>query len=391
VRTLQIISSLNPAMGGPPEGAAQICRALRRLDVDAEIATLDREDVTWGGDCCSVRLGPARWGMYSYCERLVEWLEANARTYDAVIVHGLWQFPGLATWRALRGGDTPYFVFPHGMLDPWFKRRYPLKHLKKQLYWPAEYRVLRDAQAVLFTSEEERELARLSFRHYDVNEVVIGYGITGRPNCDADALREAFLESHPNLRDKRLLLFLGRLHVKKGCDLLIDAFATVAHRDPTLHLVIAGPGDQTYRASLMARAEALGLASRITWPGLLRGEMKWGAFHAAEAFVLPSHQENFGIAVAEALACGVPVLISNRINIWREIEGDHAGLVAEDSLEGTTDLMHRWLDLPAPERVGMKRNALRCFAEHFHIDVAAQKLLDTLKEPQCRAQHTSAA
>jgi glycosyltransferase involved in cell wall biosynthesis len=378
-------------MGGPPEGAAQICRALRRLDVEAEIATLDAESATWGGDCCSIRLGPARWGMYSYCERLVEWLETNARRYDAVIVHGLWQFPGLATWRALRGENTPYFVFPHGMLDPWFKHQYPLKHLKKQLYWPAEYRVLRDAQAVLFTSEEERELARLSFRNYDVNEVVIGYGITGRPTGDPETLREGFLERYPHLRDKRVLLFLGRLHVKKGCDLLIDAFAAVAHRDPTLHLVMAGPGDETYRAPLMARVEALGLSSRITWPGLLRGEMKWGAFYSADAFVLPSHQENFGIAVAEALACGVPVLISNKINIWREIEGENAGLVANDSLEGTTELVQRWLDLPASERDGIKRNALACFGRNFHIDVAAEKLLETLREPRCRAQHTSAA
>jgi glycosyltransferase involved in cell wall biosynthesis len=390
LRTLQIISSMNPSMGGPPEGAAQICRALRRLNVAAEIVTLDPQGATWGEECCSVRLGPSRLGTYSYCQRLVDWLGDNAQKYDAVIVHGLWQFPGLATWRALRGGDTPYFVFPHGMLDPWFKQHYPLKHLKKQLYWPAESRVLRDAQAVLFTSEEERQLARLSFSQYEVNEVVVGYGITGATGVPAQ-LRAAFLARFPHLLNQRVLLFLGRLHAKKGCDLLLDAFARIAPVDSSLHLVMAGPGDDSYCAALKARTESLGITSRVTWTGLLRGDMKWGAFHTADAFVLPSHQENFGIAVAEALACGLPVLISNKINIWREIDAAHAGLVSADTLAGTLELLARWQRLAPVERDRMRRNALACFANHFQIDVAAGKLLAVITKLPCRRQHTSAA
>ena len=89
--------------------------------------------------------------------RLLSWLRENATRYDAVIVNGIWQYHSYATWLALHRSETPYFVFTHGMLDPWFKRRHPLKHLKKWLYWPwADYRVLRDAQAVIFTCEEER-------------------------------------------------------------------------------------------------------------------------------------------------------------------------------------------------------------------------------------------
>jgi len=391
MRSLQVISSLDPALGGPSEGAGQICRALKRLGVAAEIATLDEQDAMWGSECSPVRLGPARWGTYSYSEKLRDWLRANARGYDAVIVHGLWQYLGLATWRTLRGTGTPYFVFPHGMLDPWFKREYPLKHLKKQLYWPwAEHQVLRDAQAVLFTSEEERRLARQTFERYRVNEAVIGYGILGPSGQSAD-LRATFMQRHPHLQDKRLLLYLGRLHPKKGCDLLIDAFATVAHRDPDLHLVMAGPDHSGYQAELTRRARGLGLGGRVSWTGLLKGEMKWGAYYSADAFVLPSHQENFGIAVAEALACGVPVLISNKVNIWREIEAAQAGIVADDTLSGTTELLHGWLDLDALARERMGRNALACFRGHFHIDAAAKNLLDTIRATACRPEQTSAA
>ena len=105
--------------------------------------------------------------------------------FDAVIVHGLWQYSSFGVWRALAGTDTPYFVFPHGMLDPWFKRTYPAKHFKKLLYWPwAEYRVLRDAAAVLFTSEEERRLARESFALYRAREVVVNYGTAAPRNLE---------------------------------------------------------------------------------------------------------------------------------------------------------------------------------------------------------------
>src|SRR5262249_6945809 len=159
-----------------------------------------------------------------------------------------------------------------------FKYRHPLKHLKKWLYWPwAEYRVLRDARGVLFTCEEEKRLARQSFGLYNVREMTVSYGTPG-PEGDAVAQRAAFLVKFPHLRGRRLWLFLGRLHPKKGCDLLVEAFAGVAQRDPSLHLVMAGPDSSGLQAELSSRADKLGLAGRVTWTGLLRDELKWGAF-----------------------------------------------------------------------------------------------------------------
>src|SRR2546423_500996 len=116
----------------------------------------------------------------------------------------------------------------------------------------------------------------------------------------------------------------------------------------------------------------------ISFPGMLTGDLKWGALSAAEAFVLPSHQENFGIAVVEALGCGTPVLISNKINIWREIEADGAGYVEGDDLAGTSNLISRWLATPAETRERMQQNARKCFANRFEIERATDSLLAVL-------------
>jgi len=373
------------------EGTRQTSLVLAQMGHHVEVASADDPASPWLRDLGLTvhALGPPRSG-YCYAPRMLPWLRENAARFDAVIVNGLWQYPGLAVRRALRGTGTPYFVYTHGMLDPWFKQTYPLKHLKKALYWPwGEYRVLRDARAVLFTCEEEKLLARQSFGLYRANEVVVSYGTAG-PAGDAAAQEAAFLSRHPELQGKRLLLFLGRIHVKKGCDLLVEAFARVAGADPSLRLVMAGPNQAGWGAALARRADTLGVAGRVVWPGMLTGDVKWGAFRAAEVFVLPSHQENFGIAVAEALACGLPVLISDKVNIWREIEEDGAGLVGPDTQPGADRLLQEWLTLPAAAREEMARRARQCFEGRFEIRMAADRLLEALRAPD-REDHAEEA
>ena len=376
---LQVISSVDPRGGGTVESIYQFGVFLAKEGHCVEAVCLDAPDSPWLADfpLKTYALGVGK-TLYSYSPALMPWLKENAPRYDAVIVNGLWQYPGFAVWRALHGTKTPYFVYTHGMLDPWFKRAFKLKHARKSLYWPwGEYRVLRDAEGVLFTCEEERLLAAQSFRPYNVKGVIAPYGIVGAIG-NAALEKEAFLSDFPHLRGKRLLLFLSRIHVKKGCDLLIEAFARIAGDDPDLHLVMAGPDQTGWQAALERQAATLGIADRITWTGMLVGDLKWGAFRAAEAFVLPSHQENFGIVVAEALSCGLPVLISNKVNIWREIAEDKAGLVTEDTLEATCHLLKQWLDLSLTEKSQMAQDAKKCFQERFDIRKAADNLLTIL-------------
>jgi glycosyltransferase involved in cell wall biosynthesis len=381
VRILHTIRGANPASGGPIEAVRQFSRAMAAQGHRIEIASLDRSTDPWVKDFEFPlhALGAEPPTHYGRSPVFSDWLRAHHGAFDAVIVNGLWQFASHGTRLALRGTATPYFVFPHGMLDPWFKRQYPLKHLKKWLYWPwAEYRVLRDARAVLFTCEEEKLLARQSFWLYRAHEQVANLGIA-EPAGEAAAQRAHVLERFPELRDKRVVLFLGRLHEKKGCDLLLEAFAAAARREAQLHLLMAGPDQTGLQAGLQQRAQALGVASRVTWAGMLSGDLKWGAFRAAEVFALPSHQENFGLAVVEALACGVPVLIARPVNIWREIEADGAGFADADDLAGTRRMLDRWLALPDGERRAMRERARGSFCRRFEISRAAANLVAVLR------------
>ena len=249
------------------------------------------------------------------------------------------------------------------MLDPYFRSAFRWKHVQKEVCWRvAESRVVRDAAGVLFTCEEERLRAQQTFRPYACRERILGLGIA-RPLGDPGEQKKAFLDAHPQLAGTRMVLFLGRIHPKKGCDLLIEAFARVAHRDPLLRLVIAGPDECGWQAELERLA-----GDRVVFTGPLYGELKWGALRSAEVMALPSHIENFGITAVEALACGVPVLISNGVNIWREIETDGAGLVGRTDVEGVKYLLDQWLQLPETERQQMGVNALRSFASRFELE-----------------------
>jgi glycosyltransferase involved in cell wall biosynthesis len=400
MKLLHVIRSTDPTGGGPIEVVRQFSRVHLQQGHQVEVASLDLPAQIFAGDdeLPTHKLG-ATTSSYGHSPQLIPWLREHAARFDAAIIHGLWQFHGRATRLALQGTATPYFVYPHGMLDPWFRRAYPLKHLKKIIYWRlVEHKVLRDAAAVLYTCEEERRLAQKTFSPYRCVEKIAPLGIS-EPTGDPAQQRELFLTRFPHLRGKRLLLFLGRLHDKKGCDILLRAFARVlkAHRAPEheapLHLVMAGPpASETYLHQLQTLADAelrqAGLSNRqqhISFPGMLFGDLKWGAYHAAEAFVLPSHQENFGIAVVEALACGTPVLISDKVNIWREIQQDGAGLIAEDTGEGTFSLLERWATLLPEQKQVMPKQARLCFEKHFHIEAASiglHQLLESMIKPR---------
>ena len=374
MRLLHIIGTISPEAGGPTESVRSLLN-FGPPDYRGEVVTLDAPGAPFLKDLNFTvhPLGPGK-GVYAYSAKLRPWLKANAHRFDGVVVNGLWQYVGFAAWRTF-GGKKPYVVFTHGMLDPYFKHRFPLKHLKKWLYWlSAEYWILRGAYRVLFTTDAEERLARQSFWLHRWKGFVVPYGASSSLASPAEQL-EAFHAHCPELRGRRFLLFLGRIHRKKGCDLLIDAFARVAAFDPSLELVMAGPDQQLWSADLKARAESLGIAARVHWPGMLKGLVKWGAFRASEAFVLPSHQENFGIAVAEAMSCYRPVLLADKVNIAEEIAEDGGGLMEIDTLDGTVRLLERWIDLSPEDRRLMGQRAFEIFQRRYDMRRNAARII----------------
>jgi glycosyltransferase involved in cell wall biosynthesis len=374
-RLLHVVASFAPAAGGTTEGIRQLAESADERSA-VEVACLDDPAAAYvqGHGFAVHALGPVS-GGYCYSPRLEPWLAQNLGRFDGVVIHGLWQHHSYGTYRMVRQ-RLPYVVFPHGMLDPYFKRAFPLKHLKKQMYWLArEHRVLRDARAVCFTTAIERDAAVDTFWPQHWKAEVVSFG-TAAPVGDAAVQRATFLRRYPQLQGRRFFLFLSRIHSKKGCDLLLEAMGRLAAGHADLDLVMAGPDEEGLRPQLEAQARSLGIAERVHWLGMLEGVLKWGAFHAAEAFVLPSHQENFGVAVVEALACGLPVVISDKVNISPEIAADGAGIVKPDTAEGTYAGMTELLGMTPEARLRMVMNGLGCFRTRYEMRRTARALAE---------------
>ncbi len=392
MKVLHVIASVDPRGGGPIEGVFSSSAVWLAHGRERHILSLDNPNAPWvanapvpvfavGATGLWYRLLRSIWPLlrYGYTPRLTSWLKAHAQDYDAVIINGLWNYASYGSWRALHRLDVPYFVFTHGMLDPWFNRAYPTKTFFKTIFWKLfEHKVLRDARGVMFTCDEERELAPQSFSPYQAREHVIGYG-TRDIGGDADVQRSAFAARLPHLGERKFILFLSRIHPKKGIDLLIKAFARHASDFPDIDLVIAGPDSDGLKGELQKLTNELGVSARTHWPGMLSGDAKWGAFRSAEFFALPSHQENFGIVVAEAMALSKPVLITNKVNIWREIEADGAGIVVNDDVEAIATGLHDMCTLSPAEREAIGHQARACFQTRYDLEQNAMHLLSLIK------------
>ncbi len=175
---LHILHSLNPADGGPTEGQRQVCSCYADTGDGAEVVTLDPPTAPWLDRWPVPVHALGGHGHYGWTPRLPAWLRENRGRFSCVFVHGLWQWQGAGTWLALRGSETPYYVFPHGMLDPWFRDAWPLRHARKMLYWQLiEHRVIRDATGVIFTASDEQMLGRTTFSPWQArSEIVLSLG-----------------------------------------------------------------------------------------------------------------------------------------------------------------------------------------------------------------------
>ena len=416
MNVLHVIADMDPVKGGVCQAVRTIIVGLAEQGVHSEVVSLDLPTANFlTRDTAKVHaLGPGK-GPWRYSSQLLPWLQNNLSRFDKILVHGLWLYPGFAVSRALkqlRKNAAPVipqlFVMPHGMLDPYFQKagERKWKAWRNAIYWKIfERKLIYQAEALLFTCEAELLLARQSFQPYmPKREQVVGLGVSDPPAYKED-MRSAFLAHCPGLGLQPYILYLGRIHEKKGVDLLVQAYANLAadfdeaqrtavgtkgDASEALNrkqagslplLVIAGPGlDTPYGQRLQqVVSESPTICSSIFFPGMLTGNAKWGAYYGCETFVLPSHQENFGIAVVEALACRKPVLISNQVNIWREIQTTGAGLVASNTLEGTYSLLEHWCSLTQAAKLALGEQSYITYCEHFAVEPAALKLREALQ------------
>lgn len=394
MKLLCVVSSMNPSMGGIAQGIRNNLPYWLQSGLKVTILTMDAPDAQFvkQDNIVAVGGGSNAWG---YSKPLKEWLNQHLSNYDVVVVHGLWLYNNYALYQVLKqlkhlGKPTPkLFVIPHGMLDPFFQKakgRF-LKAVRNVFYWHLiEKKLVKLADGILFTCEEEMLLAETTFYDYKPkNTYNIGFGINKPPQFAAKQ-KEAFAQRCPELADRKYILFLGRIAPKKGVDLLIDAYSGIKDKfwSESKHLpllVIAGPSnDAIYKEAIVKKAKANALISNdIIFIDMLEGDSKWGALHGCEAFILPSHQENFGVAVVEAMACNKAVLLTNKVNIWREIEQANAGIVNTDDVTGTENSITKWLSLSEYEKQKMGLNAYQTYQTKFTAEHTTKQFISVLE------------
>lgn len=383
INILHVVPTLNPASGGVSQAVRNMIRYVNEVHIGHEVLCLDGPNADYLHSLHfkvhALGNGKTAW---NYHAQLIPWLREHLNDYHCVISHGLWQYQSYALRNVLKNHPhIQLYLMPHGMLDPYFQRagHRRLKAIRNYFIWHlVEQRLVSMTDAVLFTCEQERVLAREPFSRYQPSdEYVIGLGVGLPPKLST--LKAGKIKSFIPEITKGYLLFLGRIDFKKGVDLLIHAYLKLKKEGLKLpQLVIAGPGlEGDFGKSVVKLASA---DQDILFPGMLTGDRKWMILYGCEAFILPSHQENFGIAVAEALACGKPVLISDQVNIWREIEMANAGLVAPDNLTGTEHLLTGWVNTTTTEKTQYSLNAKACYRQHYAENIAREIFLDFLRK-----------
>jgi glycosyltransferase involved in cell wall biosynthesis len=339
MRILHLISGLSPRFGGPSK-IVDLCEELSRQGVNISLFSndLDRPGSwnPWRPSSSAynnaheseprsfeIRFFPTRWpSRFGYSPKMAREIALRIREFDLVHVHGLYLHPNLSGCFHARRNGIPYMIEPHGSLAPVIHRHH---RYRKWFYEAAfERRNLNRASALHFASTVEmRQAQQLGFT---APGLVLPLGVK-LEEFDHLPSRGWFRKRYGQLQDKRLVVFFGRLTRKKGLELLVDAFAIIAHRLPDTHLVIAGPDDEKCGERIAKQARLRGLSNRVTLTGMLVGEERLGLFADTDVWILPSFDENFGIAAVEAMACRLAVVLSDNVHIGRQAAEAEAALV----------------------------------------------------------------
>jgi glycosyltransferase involved in cell wall biosynthesis len=408
MRILHVVGSLDPTVGGPAAATFELCRELVRKGEQVSIYTTNAlfagngrigrsgavTDIPLTVDGVEITYfsfgGPRQ---YPWSIPMWRAMRERVATFDLVHIHSLYLFHSAAASYFCRRYQVPFVIRPHGTLDPFLRGRH---RLRKWIYESLiERRTLAAAAAIQFTAAEELELARRSIALDRLTDsrawTVIPNGVvipqTAGPGADRLHLLK-FLKKYPQLRNRRVVLFLGRINFKKGLDILIDAFAQVCRICDDVHLLIAGPDNESYGRLVRQWLAEHRITDRATFSNLLTGAEKRAAFESAAIFALPSYTENFAIAAVEAMAYGVPVIISNRVNIWREVEAAGAGIVANcDASEFAAAIASLLNNEDARIRLGQRGRQL---ALRFSWKNVAGQMLELYRIIASRRNHAPA-
>ncbi|MFZ4796132.1 MAG: glycosyltransferase [Bacteroidia bacterium] len=378
LKLLRVIASMDLKSGGPPNGIIYITPYLNELNIETTIVCLDNPDELFLKNCnCKIIALAQNKTSWQYNSKLYNWLINNLANYDVVLVHGIWIYHSYAVSKAIKSlkklnsnFKTKYFIYPHGMLDSYFQtdEKRVLKSIRNYFYWHlVESNNINAANGIIYTSQGEMEIAAKTFSNFKPKQTLnLGYGI--------DIPNDIFKQN--NIID--YYLFLGRYNHKKGIDTIINAYQKLwlANEKILPKLIIAGPGLNSeygkYIQDLVKSNE--NIKNQIELKDMVSGREKWQLIANAKATILWSHQENFGITVAESLGMGVPVLLSKQVNIWNEVVMNNAGFAEDDTVEKLVETMIKFNNLSEEAFNEMCLNAKNTYLNLYQPNKYANRL-----------------
>lgn len=338
MKLLIVLPSLDTSWGGPTQVAKESARALLAQGLDVEIAAIGLPDEAKASCQADGRLfvfdgiptrffkaSPLAFRQYVPSWAFARWIWSAAKHYDLLELHYLFCFSTTVASLAARFHKRPYGVRSLGQLSPWSLQE---SALRKRIYtFCFDARTLKSAKFIRVSSQQEaREIQALGI---STPLLCVPHGIAPRASVPDAALCLKKLLGIPE--QSLLILFLSRLHHKKRLELLLNAYAILPQGDQAVHIIIAGSGRKNYEKHLEELASTLGIKHRVHFMGHLDGAQKYLVLDACDIFVLPSHQENFGVAIAEAMQAGMPVIVSKEVALAEDVERAQAGLILQQA------------------------------------------------------------
>lgn len=385
-----VVASINENTGGTAFFVASLTLAVANQQISSHIFTLDYKQLgsQISTEGIKIHSYPANFlarYLRGFAPKASHALWHLASTQlDLIHSHGLWMFPNLYARQAALSNSLPLVISPHGMLEAWSLNR---SRSKKWLAWLLyEHNNLNSATVFHATSGKEvNSIRNLGFKQ----PIALIPNAVDLPDYSERLNKEALSHRFPELSDKKWLLFLSRLHPKKGIDNLLYVWQTLAAQFSDWHLILAGPDLIGYQAKLEMLVEQLNIRQRVTFTGMLSGQYKACALQNANLFVLPTHSENFGIAVAESLAYGVPV-ITTKGAPWQDLESYGCGWWIEDNQQALMDSLVDAMEMSGSQRQTMGLKGRNLVETKYSWNAIAQDMasvyrwiLDGGEAPSC--------
>ncbi|MEM1255554.1 MAG: glycosyltransferase [Cyanobacteria bacterium P01_H01_bin.21] len=374
LRVCQVVPSINLETGGTSVSVPNLANSLPEHNVLSHLFTLDYPNRGQQADVCNVKLHsyPAHKlarrvrGLHPVAENGLE--DLALYELDIIHNHGLWMMPNLYARKASCKANIPLIISPRGALEPWSLNR---SKLIKKIAWSLyEFENLTSASLFHATSEQEANSIRmLGFRQ---PIAIIPNGVNVEHNSCNNS-REKLVKNFPKLKDKKWLLFMSRIHPKKGLDNLLMVWKDLQYEFPDWHLVLAGPDSSDYLSEVLNFSKKLGISETVTFTGMLVEDYKDAALWNSELFVLPSYSENFGIAIAEALAYEVPA-ITTKGTPWQDLEQHECGWWIDVDKHSLFDSLHEAMSLPEERRKDMGRRGRKLVESKYSWASVGEKM-----------------